>query len=424
MSASNDDGNIEIRGYTPLHEAVYFGKADDVQRILDSGAVSVNARTERKETPIHYALCHGKVNCIRPLLKAGADVNRRTLSMGSTPLTMGVMQCPTTVIEEFLKICKEENIPIDLNKGNFFGETALHFAVTHNKRATVKVLLDAGANIDAVTFNGHTPYHIATEENHKEILDLLKQRGAVQSIAPPKVKPPVNLPSFISSGYLKDESMMEHELKFGGALFQNCLPVFYLGKKPRDGLCVEISVRFKKPIKDIEFSWLRGMLFQVGEQTVKAVVKLNCDHEGRIPQLAGNWIATLGFVPNMEFPWILTEFTKAPEDLYEHVLARSQLVAQARGRKYKLAPSAEHKQKAAQRCMIPKGVYAGDHSACGEEPLIISEINVNRQTGQVVVRFENGEDQIMTGAKAHKMVSNMLAMKQQSSEIETAVNFI
>ncbi|XP_065917484.1 uncharacterized protein [Dysidea avara] len=50
------------------------------------------------------------------------------------------------------------------------GQTALHLAVGYNKIISVKTLIELGANIDVVDFNGNTPLHWALQNGFNEIV--------------------------------------------------------------------------------------------------------------------------------------------------------------------------------------------------------------------------------------------------------------
>ena len=56
---------------------------------------------------------------------------------------------------------------------NEFGATALHYAARHGSAKHVKILLEAGANVNALTLNGDTPL-IGAAESTKNVEILLK----------------------------------------------------------------------------------------------------------------------------------------------------------------------------------------------------------------------------------------------------------
>ena len=65
-------------------------------------------------------------------------------------------------------------------QGGFFtlGQPALICAIYAGQKNAVKYLLDRGANIEAQDLSGDTPLWTAVAHNHKEIVELLLDRGA------------------------------------------------------------------------------------------------------------------------------------------------------------------------------------------------------------------------------------------------------
>lgn len=58
------------------------------------------------------------------------------------------------------------------------GITALNFAAKKGHVGVVRLLLVRGANVDAVSRSGYTPLHEAIEEGRRDIVELLLERGA------------------------------------------------------------------------------------------------------------------------------------------------------------------------------------------------------------------------------------------------------
>jgi ankyrin repeat protein len=63
------------------------------------------------------------------------------------------------------------------------GATVLHVAAENGHVPAVELLLDKGARINAVDFQGRTPLILAAQKGHKPVVSLLLRRGAH-----PKVK--------------------------------------------------------------------------------------------------------------------------------------------------------------------------------------------------------------------------------------------
>jgi len=69
----------------------------------------------------------------------------------------------------------------DVNAREDGNWTPLHFAANKNKVDTVRILLDAGAEVDAVNNKGETPLLLSVSHNDPEapaVIKLLREHGA------------------------------------------------------------------------------------------------------------------------------------------------------------------------------------------------------------------------------------------------------
>ena len=61
---------------------------------------------------------------------------------------------------------------------NGWGDTPLHIVSNWGDCEAIKILIEAGADINAPGETGFTPLHCATEQNHTEAVALLLSLGA------------------------------------------------------------------------------------------------------------------------------------------------------------------------------------------------------------------------------------------------------
>ena len=178
-------------GWTPLHLAVADGQPDVVRVLVDAGA-DLTARTEFNRTPLHVAL-QVRPELVPLLRDLGAQVDapsaaylgdvdelRRHLDDGTDPgdRTSGVDLLSWSAFGG-----AEHTAKLLLERGAGADTGALHFAAGGARLALVRLLLEAGADVnrrDPAT--GRTPLHAAIAAgpagDAPEIVRVLLDNGA------------------------------------------------------------------------------------------------------------------------------------------------------------------------------------------------------------------------------------------------------
>lgn len=123
-------------GYTALHFAAFFGKAEAARLLLDAGAeVDVVSDNEMRVQPLHSAAAGRHHEVCRVLLTAGADVDA-TQRHGYTPL---------------------------------------HAAAQHGDVELVELFLSAGADPAAALDDGATPADLAARAGHEDVARRIRE---------------------------------------------------------------------------------------------------------------------------------------------------------------------------------------------------------------------------------------------------------
>ena len=189
----------EIREYTelplegsPLINAVRTADLEEIERLLNQG-VDVNKISMYGVPPLHWAVFHGYPDIVQRLVQAGADIEARDddhwtasewaaakndriimdLLIVGPPLVRAVRKDD---LEETESLLNQEDM--DVNRGDKYGYTALHWAARNGDSFFVQRLLQAGADIEAKDSYGWTALQWAAAEGHDIIADILVSKGA------------------------------------------------------------------------------------------------------------------------------------------------------------------------------------------------------------------------------------------------------
>ena len=154
---------------TPLHVAARQGHAEIAKLLLENGA-HVDARGANDYTPLHLAALYGHDEVIKVLIAAHATVDARSKDQ-MTPLgasSKGRFAAAKLLLEA----------GADVNARATNGWRPLHTAASEGHGEVVRLLLEHGATIDAATDAGVTPLQFAAQPGHVDVVRLLADKGA------------------------------------------------------------------------------------------------------------------------------------------------------------------------------------------------------------------------------------------------------
>jgi ankyrin repeat protein len=194
----------EAAGYTGLLAAAYTGDAGEVRRLIAEGA-DPEATDPRGRRPLHLAAYGSHEAVATELAEAGADLNaldaeaydvvtiaaaaddpeflRHALALGASPANVTSPYDGTALIAA-AHLGHHEVVAILVLAGapvvhvNNLGWTALIEAVVlgdggANHQATVRALLDGGADPRIGDAQGVTPLRHAEQRGYREVADML-----------------------------------------------------------------------------------------------------------------------------------------------------------------------------------------------------------------------------------------------------------
>jgi ankyrin repeat protein len=208
LVAAGADVNLPIGnpgGETPLIRAITSEELSLVRLLLQSGAdVGLPCKGPRAWTPLMFA--HDNPPMLRELAAAGADVNART--------TGHSIRSPTGRLKLFPG-----------------GETALHLAAAAGNAEAVRVLLQAGAEVEAQAGDGRAPLDYAVQLGSvTEAAEVLVEAGARLT--------PQRLEAMHAAAHNPDSDLVEFPFPSGTTLSppsDRPDPVSHEAEKPRQG---------------------------------------------------------------------------------------------------------------------------------------------------------------------------------------------
>ena len=199
----------EVAHYRGLHAAAHQG---DVARIdkLAAAKADLDARDSNGRTPLHVATFARQQGAIRALVKAGAHINlldhdlydgvtiasvaddeetlRVLLALGASAKQVTSRYDGTALIaaahlghDGVVRQLIAAGAPLD-HVNNLHWTAVIESIVLGNggtrHQATLKALIDAGANLQLTDRQGNTPLQLARSRGYGEMVKLLEKAGA------------------------------------------------------------------------------------------------------------------------------------------------------------------------------------------------------------------------------------------------------
>ena len=185
-----------VAGATPLQLAAVNGSAALLERLLTAGADPNAPLTRSGDTALMIASRTGKVDAVRVLLDRGAKVNAQETWGGTTALMWAVSEKHPEVVKLLVERGADVNArsyyvpsasgrgfegttPVAQKPGKEFEEfasgwlTPLMFAARENGLESARLLVKAGADIDAQAGDGKDALSLAFFDGSYDVADFL-----------------------------------------------------------------------------------------------------------------------------------------------------------------------------------------------------------------------------------------------------------
>jgi len=173
---------IDIGEGGPIFNAAATSDLKRIRKLLANNSKLVNSANEMGWTPLHFVANTGNLKIAEYLIKKGARIDSRS-HIGMTPLYVAATQGNTDVVKFLADHNANVNIPATRNKW-----TPLMRASKKGFEKIVKILLSAGADVNAKSYIGWTALHAAVEEGSVHITKMLLKYGANPNIGDKKGK--------------------------------------------------------------------------------------------------------------------------------------------------------------------------------------------------------------------------------------------
>ena len=155
-------------GYMPLHVAASVGSTEIAEALLKSRC-PVDGRASNGRTPLYVAASAGLRPMVEWLLEQGADLEK-TVREGETLLMHAIAHRDVEAVSQLLAVGANPN-PTMPSK-------PLHRVAISGQAGMARLLLEHGADVDAVDGNGATPLQIALQHHQVEVGEILRKAGA------------------------------------------------------------------------------------------------------------------------------------------------------------------------------------------------------------------------------------------------------
>ncbi|EJL26231.1 ankyrin repeat-containing protein [Novosphingobium sp. AP12] len=150
-----------------LFEAARLGRDDMLPALLEAGA-DIEGVDAKGHTALILATYHGFEQSAALLLDRGADPNRTTAS--GSPLMGVAFKGHLTIARRLLAAGADPNLR------NAAGQTAIMMSALFDRREVIELLLDAGADIDAVDAAGNDAASLAQMQGNESLARWLAER--------------------------------------------------------------------------------------------------------------------------------------------------------------------------------------------------------------------------------------------------------
>uniref|UniRef100_A0A672GCD4 RHD domain-containing protein n=1 Tax=Salarias fasciatus TaxID=181472 RepID=A0A672GCD4_SALFA len=159
----------DANGDTPLHLAIIHQQTAVIQQLIHTLLSSrqhgvLNTRNQLQQTPLHLAVITRQMKVVEILMRAGADPTVPDKD-GRSVLHLAAAAGDHTMLRLLLAHLGERHAHL-VNTSDFHGLHPLHLAVRRDGERCLRLLVEGGAKVNAPEQkSGNTALHLAVREN-------------------------------------------------------------------------------------------------------------------------------------------------------------------------------------------------------------------------------------------------------------------
>lgn len=195
-----------------LFEAIRNGDADALAALLDDDPSLLNSR-QNGVTPILFAVYNGRTELARLVVDRGATVTfGEACALGDTALALRMLEADPSLLDAYSedgfpavglavffrhpdlsRALIERGADVNATARNAFRVAPVHAAAAMRDGATLQLLLDHGADVNARQQMGYTALHTAAQHGDEAMVGQLLAAGADPRAAGDDGKSPADL---------------------------------------------------------------------------------------------------------------------------------------------------------------------------------------------------------------------------------------
>jgi ankyrin repeat protein/uncharacterized glyoxalase superfamily protein PhnB len=216
--ARGDVHGAHHQRWTPLHAAARAGHVEVVRLLLEHGADPHVRESGDNTYPLHWAAAHGHLETVRLLLDAGSDVHgigdlheldvigwatffrapgddvTRTdasraeviallIERGARHHVFSAMSIGDPALVQ--QVVEQDPSALDRRMSRFErGQSPVHFAIDRKRYDLLDLVIELGADVEALDGGGRTPLAVAMLSGDEEAMRRLRAAGAAIPVVP------------------------------------------------------------------------------------------------------------------------------------------------------------------------------------------------------------------------------------------------